>query len=462
MAEVLIAEQNIRLRRRMIDMLNRLGLSAYPCSSASELVRCFQDHRYGLVIIGSRWAQCLDGLEMLTKIQAAGGRVPVIVVSEKTSETIMIGFIKCGICDFIKVPFKPGEFMDGVRNALKLGGETSFIPTDQGRKRLNTILGESRLFRKIRTYLQKVAMVDSNVLIYGETGTGKDVATQFIYENSSRNDKELVSLNCAALPETLIESELFGYERGAFTGAVATRPGKFELADQGILFLDEIGDMSLQAQAKLLRIIESKEVYRLGAIRPRFINTRIIAATNRNPEWLVSKGKFRQDLYYRLNVARVNIPPLRERKEDLPILIDHFLEELNESFDCTVSDFSSKAWAVLLSYEWPGNIRELKNVLEATFINRPDRTIHYADFPPSFIKQIEQIIPEAESERTQLLSALISTNWNKTRAAEKLKWSRMTLYRKMEKYSIVKNRPPRTMYKLSHSPDPPPIRSFRS
>jgi transcriptional regulator with PAS, ATPase and Fis domain len=292
------------------------------------------------------------------------------------------------------------------------------------------IIGHSRHMQELRSYLSKVAVTDSTVLITGETGTGKELVASLIHRKSARQKKPFVCINCAAIPESLIESEMFGYERGAFTGAVGYRRGKFEQAQGGTLFLDEIGDMSPFAQAKILRSIESKEVYPLGGKGAIPLDIRIIAATNQNPEEL------REDLYYRLNVARVHLPPLRDRKEDIPHLVDHTIKELNQRLNWEVEGLTDEAMNALLQYYWPGNVRELKNLLEATFINLYSRRISYMDFPDIFRKRLRFSENGFTSERDMVLAALSSTNWNKTEAAKKLNWSRMKIYRTLKRHKI--------------------------
>jgi two-component system response regulator HydG/two-component system response regulator AtoC len=259
-----------------------------------------------------------------------------------------------------------------------------------------------------------------------------------IHRNSTRNEKPLVCVNCAALPDGLLESELFGHERGAFTGAVASQQGKFELADRGTIFLDEIGDMSSHAQAKILRTIESKEIYRLAGRKSIPLNVRVIAATNHDPERLVVEEKFRKDLYFRLNVARIHLPPLRDRKEDIPLLLEHYAREMNRRFGRAVEGFTEETLAYLLHYDWPGNVRELKNLCEAIFINQPSRIISFHDLPTIFQRLLRDTEGLSRSEHDRLLSALLSTKWNVSQAARKLHWSRMTIYRKIEKYHIKK------------------------
>jgi transcriptional regulator with PAS, ATPase and Fis domain len=304
---------------------------------------------------------------------------------------------------------------------------------------VETMIGRSPPMLEINAYLPKLAGTDSTVLITGETGTGKELAAEIIHRTSPRRRKAMVCVNCTALPESLVESELFGYERGAFTGAEVLTAGKLELAEGGTVFLDEIGDMNPFAQAKILRAIERKEVHRLGGKQAIPLDIRIIAATNHDLECLVRQGVFRKDLYYRLNVARVHIPPLRDRKEDIPPLLDHCLRELNHRFGRKVEGFSEDAFDRLLCHDWPGNVRELKNLIEAIFINLSSRSIGLVDLPRHFLSQIEEANALPQNERDRVLSALLTTNWNKSKAAQKLHWSRMTLYRKLAKLNITKD-----------------------
>jgi transcriptional regulator with PAS, ATPase and Fis domain len=293
--------------------------------------------------------------------------------------------------------------------------------------------------QEVKDYITRIAATDSTVLITGETGTGKELAAEMIHLQSHRRKKPLIRVNCSALPENLVESELFGYERGAFTGAVAPQKGKLMAANGGDIFFDEIGDMTPYAQAKILRSIEYKEVNPLGSNYAVPIDFRIIAATNKDPEELIMEGKFRKDLYYRLNVARVNMPPLRERIQDIPELVSFAIKNLNHKFGRNVLGLTDDSMELLLRYDWPGNVRELMNLLEATFINLSQKTVTHADLPKMFHKHFNMLNQTPTDEKKQILTVLLETKWNKSSAAQKLNWSRMTLYRKMTKYNIAEN-----------------------
>jgi transcriptional regulator with PAS, ATPase and Fis domain len=255
-----------------------------------------------------------------------------------------------------------------------------------------------------------------------------------------------VCINCAAIPDALLESELFGYERGAFTGALSMREGLLKQADKGTVFFDEVGDMSVYAQAKVLRAIETKVVCPLGGKRTAAVDIRIIAATNQDLKRLVEEGKFRQDLYFRLNVTRLCLPPLRRRKEDIPLLLTHYLQELNRRFGNEVQGFTEQALTCLIRYEWPGNVRELKNLVEAVMVNHPSQWIDVEDFAELLDHGPQEEVPQ-QTERDHLLAVLFATNWNKSKAAQQLHWSRMTLYRKIEKYHLASS-PPITTSKI--------------
>lgn len=299
------------------------------------------------------------------------------------------------------------------------------------------MVGESSAIRAIKSSISKIAATDCNVLVTGETGTGKELVAELIHKNSRRAEGPLICLNCAAIPDTLTESELFGYERGAFTGAYAAYKGKLKQADGGTVLLDEIGDMSLSAQAKLLRLLDKKPIQRVGGRRDVTIDLRVIAATNQDLEGLMAVGKFRRDLYYRLNVAHISLPPLRTRKEDLPLLLRYFIGELNARITKQVRGICPRLVERLLQYDWPGNIRELKNMTEVCLMNLNAGTIDLTEIPEQYRDKLPGY---STDEKASILSALFSTKWNKSKAAQKLHWSRMTLYRKLTKYHIISSR----------------------
>jgi DNA-binding NtrC family response regulator len=364
-----------------------------------------------------------------------------LALTAVSSEELAIAALRAGINEYIKYPFASDELTSAVVRCL--AGKTASdawadrdpddcVATADSYK----IVGQSAAMQEVRMRMTKMAASNSNILITGETGTGKELVAELVHKQSSRRKNPFVTLNCAAIPDGLLESELFGYERGAFTGATSGQAGKLKAAEGGSVFLDEIGEMSPYAQAKLLRMIEGKEIQRLGRNGAVTVDVRIIAATNQELESMVSDGKFRKDLFFRLNVARIHVPPLRERKEDLPLLINHFVRYFNQQFGRAVERLSDEAMDALLAYDWPGNIRELKNLLEAIFVELPSDGETRPHLPSLFRRRCEELRASTGDERDRLLWALSMSNWNKSKAATKLSWSRMTLYRKMARYKI--------------------------
>ena len=293
--------------------------------------------------------------------------------------------------------------------------------------------------RYVSDYASQVARTNTTVLITGETGTGKELVAQMIHTMSARRQQPFLALNCAALPEGLLESELFGRERGAYTGAETSYEGKLKLADGGTVFFDEIGDLTPLGQAKLLRVLESRKAQRLGSAKEISLDLRILAATNQNLPCMVETGQFRRDLYFRLNVTRVEMPSLRTRRDDIPLLVSHFAGDFEGSFGRHFPGFAGRALKMLVNYDWPGNVRQLRNVMEELFVRLPGRPIDIDDLPAEITGRQASFSVEPADERTRIVTALTSTRWNKKRAAERLCWSRMTLYRKMAHHQIADN-----------------------
>ena len=404
------------------ESLRRRGFeSAEVCLGAGGF-EGFEGSEPDLVVVGPASTRSWDGLELARQIRQAHPSVPILLLGPGVSEeqaaaacdSAIDAFFRCRSCP--EEPVYPAA------------------PLVNG----SCIVGDSPPMRQIKAYIGLVAGTDSNVLITGETGTGKDLVAQLIHANSPRRDKAFVCINSAALPDSLLESELFGYERGAFTGAYASFEGKLKLGDRGTLFFDEVGEMTPSAQAKILRAIETREFQRLGGRRSVALDVRIIAATNQDLERLMKEGRFRKDLYYRLHVATIHLPPLRGRTADIADLLKHYLRQFNERFRTQVEGLTQEAFELLLRYDWPGNVRELKNLLEAIFVCGPGRRITIMDLPQSLRQRFSVSEPVPGDDQERLLAALLSTNWNKSRAARELRWSRMTLYRKLAKYGMAK------------------------
>ncbi|HEV2915063.1 MAG TPA: sigma-54 dependent transcriptional regulator [Pyrinomonadaceae bacterium] len=439
---ILIAAGDVDLRQSLRRQLISQKYDLIEASDRSTTFEAIQNFSPELVILGS-WGQGVDDvIRAAQDIHTSNRMISLILIVSQSTEDIAFAALRAGINDYLKSPFSFEELIARVNHCL-----ADRLPLTSSPKKkspngnltgCDRLIGESSIMRLVKTYISRAAVTDSTVLITGESGTGKELAAELIHRNSPRSEKPLVCVNCAALPDSLLESELFGYERGAFTGATTAQRGKFEQAHGGTILLDEIGDMNLYAQAKILRTIESKEVCRLGGNKSNPLNVRFIAATNQDPERLMTEKRFRLDLYYRLNVARIHLPPLRERKDDILLLFDHYIRELNHRFGRSVIGFTDEALDHLLRYDWPGNVRELKNLCEAIFINLPTRKISFLDLPYLYQKQLKEVEAFPQSERERLLSALFTTNWNVSKAARKLNWSRITIYRKLEKYHIKK------------------------
>jgi DNA-binding NtrC family response regulator len=390
-------------------------------------VVCLEQHEDA----GRTWR---DDVKQLRRVNQA---VPIILLACPGSEHLAVEALRLGLRDYVSEPWSEEAVLTAVRRCLlKQGTSTNAPEHDRSQLRGNRIVGSNASILKLKANLARVACADSTVLISGETGTGKELAAEFIHENSSRRDKPFVCINCAAIPDALLESELFGHTKGAFTGAEGLRDGLLAGANGGTIFLDEIGDMSLFAQAKILRVLETKEVFRLGATRRTQLNVRFVAATNRDLEGMTNSGAFRKDLYFRLNVVPIQLLPLRERPDDIPVLVEHYCRAFCEKKGGAPPRFSEECLNCFLRYNWPGNIRELKNVLESLFLGKIPVLFCLEHLPERIRAIVRERSHLSSTERDLLITVLSSEGWNKSKAAAKLNWSRMTLYRKIAKYRI--------------------------
>lgn len=440
---VLLVERDATLRERMRVLLLREGFTVSAPPDSASLYRTLRRQRPpDLLIVDTSREAASDGLAVVHRCRQGNDQLPVILIATDSSEELAIAALKAGVADYFKPPLSLEEVIGSVHRCLsgRPGGPPAHdaAPRDCTLSNGQRLVGQSPPMQQIKQSLEKVARTGSTVLITGETGTGKELVAALIHQTSPRQQKPFVCINCAAIPDSLLESELFGYERGAFTGAQALKEGRLKFAEGGTIFLDEIGEMSPYAQAKVLRAIESREIQRLGGKGSIPLDFRVITATNQELERLVAEGQFRKDLYFRLNVVRIHVPPLRDRKEDIALLADYYIGEFNRQFGRAVRGFSEEALAALLRYDWPGNVRELKNLVEALFVDRSsDEQISLGDLPEQFRRGVGEAVDCSSGEREQILSALLATNWNRSRAAQKLHWSRVTLYRKMVKHQIL-------------------------
>jgi DNA-binding NtrC family response regulator len=426
---VLILGDEGEIPRLVRGPLAQVGYRILERPPGTDEVDAVRETHPDLLIVGLGTIGSLDGLAIAVRLRQTGVRIPILAVTTNGSEAESAAALRTGVNDYFQLPSSAEQFMAALAARL---------PREHQEDSAWRLLGRSRSIRELRDYLPQVAASECNVLITGETGTGKELVAEAIHAGSRRCHARMLAVNCAAIPDSLLESEFFGYERGAFTGAHTGQRGKFEEAAGGTVFLDEIGEMSLHGQAKLLRVLESGEIQRLGSRRNASFDARIIAATNMDLEQLAEDGRFRLDLYFRLNVVRLQIPPLRERKEDIPLLVGHFIRELNQKLGLNVKGLTPDALALLLGHEWRGNVRELRNLVEAIFVTRPGLHIGPADFPGHFRNTLERerLRGEGNSDRDRLLAVLEATNWNKTETARRLKWSRMTVYRKMHRLHL--------------------------
>jgi len=379
----------------------------------------------------------MDGLTVLTKLKEKGLNTPVIMITAFNNVRTAVETMKLGAVDFITKPVDIDlllKSLDNLENFTTTKSNNNFISGDFVFEGVYSKEG----LGKIVDLLKMVAPTDASVMIYGESGTGKELVAKAIHNNSNRREKQFLAVNCAALNENLIESELFGHEKGAFTGATNLKKGKFEIADGGTIFLDEIGEMPISTQAKLLRVLQEKEFERVGGVKTIKTDTRIIAATNRDLEAMVKSGDFREDLYFRLNVFPVKLPPLRERKSEIPLLVDFFLEKYSSRFSKVIKGYTKEFIEKLSSYNFPGNIRELENIIERCIILCTSDKLN-VEVLPEFKHSTglnSDTLDVKENERQLIIKALKETNNNKSNAAKILGISRKTLHNKIKEYEI--------------------------
>jgi len=348
------------------------GYQAVTLSSAEEAVKRYQSDRPAAVILDMVMPGEMDGLAALAAFKKIDREVPIIVLSGQGRTTTVVQAMKLGASDFVSKPFEATDLEVPLTNALRqhqLSREVATLRDQlQSQSKYKMLFGHSERMAEVQDLIERVADTDVTVLIRGESGTGKELVARALCASSLRRDKPFVKVNCAALPTELLESELFGFERGAFTGAIQHKPGKFEFANHGTMFLDEIGDMSFPLQAKLLQVLQDGEFSRLGGKHDVHVDVRVIAATNKDLEHAVASGQFREDLFFRLNVVSINLPPLRERREEIPILSDYFLKKYSVQYNKPYSELSQETLSLLMNYDWPGNIRELENLIKRTVV----------------------------------------------------------------------------------------------
>ena len=446
---ILIADDEPSIRKVLAAHLHRLGYEVVTVEDGRQVLDRVQQELFQLVITDLKMPR-VDGMEVLAWTREHQPGLPVILITAHGTIDSAVEALKIGAFDYITKPFDRDELTAAVgkalateeRNAAHLRAEP------EGKYK---IIGRTKAMREVFHLIQKVAPSPTTVLITGESGTGKELVARALHDNSPRADEPFIQINCGAIPENLFEAELFGYERGAFTGAVASKPGRFELADGGTLLLDEVGELPRDMQVKLLRVLQERRLERVGGLRSREVDVRVIAATNVDLLGRVREGSFRDDLYYRLNVIPIHLPPLRGRSDDIPLLVERFLQRFNERLGRSVREVAPDAMSALLAYSWPGNIRELENLMERLVLLADDDVIRLAQLPglhpggeglPAVDDLEEMGLKEyvrahtTKLERARIQRALQAEDGNVTRAARRLGISRKSLQTKMKDYGL--------------------------
>jgi len=436
---VLIVDDEARIRSSLGGILIDEGYDIFMADNGLTALEKIRGDGSVDLVLTDIWMPKVDGLELLKEIRHVNPDIPVIMISGHGTIETAVKAIKMGAFDFIEKPLTLEKTVLVVKHAmdqrrLQVENRNLWVRINKKYK----IIGCSKAMDELRRQIEVAAPTNGRVLIYGENGTGKELIAREIYEKSKRRGKPFVSVNCAAIPEDLIESELFGHERGAFTGAICSKQGKFEFADGGTLFLDEVGDMSQKTQAKLLRVLEEGSLQRVGGVKGIKVNVRVIAASNKNLKEEIKRGNFRDDLYYRLNVIPIEIPCLKERKEDIPLLLDHFLKEFCSDNGKNLKKVTPEALDLMTCYDWPGNVRELKNLIERLVIMVPGNAITAMDIPLSFHENNQPSLRKAkqEFEKYFIIKALRVSQGNVSKSAKILKIERSLLYQKLKKYNI--------------------------
>ncbi len=454
---ILIADDEERNREFLKELLEIEGFEVETANDGKDALEILEEMDFDLVLTDLKMPKA-DGLAVLEALQRINPQAVAIVFTGYGSIDTAVKAMKLGAYDYITKPLKIEEIMIVVQRALehrKLTLENAMLRRQLKRKyKFDNIVGDSEKMQEVFRLVEKIANTDSTVLVYGESGTGKELIARAIHFNSDRRERPLIPVNCGAIPEELLESELFGHEQGAFTGATRTRIGRFELGNGGTIFLDEIGDMSPALQVKVLRVLQEHEFERVGGMKTIKVDIRVIAATNKDLEKHVAEGRFREDLFYRLNVIPITLPPMKERRSDIPLLVNHFIQMYNAKNKHRITGVSPEAMELLMNYDWPGNVRELENMIERIVILKGEEMIDPSDLsekvlastPRSLHPSIK--IPEGgisfntaitEFERELILQALNRTNWVKNKAAKLLNLNRTTLVEKMKKIDLTRN-----------------------
>jgi len=456
MQRILVIDDEPSIRELLKDFFTGKGFEVTTSSDGETALNLLKDNKFDLLLLDLMMPG-MNGLDVLREIASEKLDIPSIMITAYASVSTAVEAMKLGAFDYITKPFVLEDVYLTARRALDVSRlqEENYRLKKELKKKFSThkIIGNSLPLQEVIKFIEKIADTDSTVLITGESGTGKELVAKTIHYNSSRERNTFVPLNCAAIPKDILESELFGHEKGAFTGAVTTRIGRFELANNGTLFLDEIGELAPSLQVKLLRVLQEKEFERVGGIKTIKVDVRIIAATNRDLEKAVKEGTFREDLYYRLNVIPLHLPPLRKMKEDVPLLVEHFVAEISKRKKKEPPRISPETMNYLVNYKWPGNVRELENLIERLIILKEGDHITPGELPERFLenRQMPKVVTKSkllssegvdlnlvldEIENNMIIQALEMSKGIKSKAASLLGLNRTTLIEKMKKKSI--------------------------
>ncbi|MBL7165057.1 MAG: sigma-54-dependent Fis family transcriptional regulator [Dehalococcoidales bacterium] len=442
-AKILVVDDETIVRESLRDWLDDIDYQVFTAESGSQALEILEKERMG-IIITDLVMPGMDGIDLMKRAKEIVPTAEVIIITAFGSIPTAINAVREGAYDYIEKPFCPERLALLVEKLEEHQGlieeNISLNKKLEQRYEFENITAKSPKMQQVIELIKVVAQSNATVLITGESGTGKELVARSIHSQSYRRKKPFIAVNCAALPESLLESELFGHEKGSFTGAYAQKKGKFEVANRGTLFLDEIGDMSTNIQVHLLRVLEEKEFTRVGGNELVKTDVRVVTATNRDIKKAVTSGAFREDLYYRLNVVTIELPPLRERKEDIPLLAQHFLEQFTVENQKKTIGFSPEATDFLLKYEWPGNVRELENAIERAVILTKNSYIEVGDLAqdnPILVRSALSGKSLDEVEKNYILDVLAGTNGNNSEAARILGITRMTLYNKIKTFGLT-------------------------
>jgi len=441
--KILVVDDELVMRESLADWLKLDGHDVQKAASAEMALDLLKDTRFDILLVDIK-IEGMSGLELLKKVKESDPDVSVVMITAYGSVSTAIEAMKNGAYDYLLKPFDPEELgilIDKIIRHQQQAKENLYLKeTVKQRTRFESMIGQSPSMQRVFELIRDVAPTDATVLITGETGTGKGLAAKAIHSNSPRCRGPFVVVNCGSVPEHLMESELFGHQRGAFTDAKETKKGRLELAHGGTLFLDEIGEISMRMQIDLLRVLEDGIFYRVGGTQPMEVDFRVIAATHRNLEAAIREGNFREDLYYRIKVFSFNMPALRERKEDIPLLSEHFLNRFRQETNKAIDRIGREAIDEMMLYEWPGNVRELENAVERAVVVAKGRIIGPEDLPIFCAPGTAQVTDKKlESvEKTHILSVLGENHWNISTSAKVLGIDRSTLYNKIKRYKIQK------------------------